>query len=339
MKELEPRPGEGLSECLGVVMEVLGDLPVFWIPDHGHVSGGHHGWDPDRGVFGVRCHIGLFLIRWCPLVSARWALFQYPRVLVLEEHLEVSVVPLDWVRGPGPLYAAGYRIPADAGLVVTGPTKTLLLERGSFRLCPNVGGRASSVGLAECVASCGQCDGLLVVHGHSGEGLPDVLSAEQGVWVRVRALWVDVDEAHLHGSQWVLQVLPGIAIPVVAEPLILAPPVDVVLRVPDVRPPATKAQHGSTHGLDRDLPSENQQVCPANAVAVLLLDRPEESSGLVEVPIVGPAVEGCESLGPRGATAPAVAGPVGARCVPCHSDEEGAIVTVVCRPPVLAVGH
>ena len=204
MKELEPRPGEGLSECLGVVMEVLGDLPVFWIPDHGHVSGGHHGRDPDRGVFGVRCHIGLFLIRWCPLVSARWALFQYPRVLVLEEHLEVSVVPLDWVRGPGPLYAAGYRIPADAGLVVTGPTKTLLLERGSFRLCPDVGGRASSVGLAECVASCGQCDGLLVVHGHSGEGLPDVLSAEQGVWVRVRALWVDVDEAHLHGSQWVL---------------------------------------------------------------------------------------------------------------------------------------
>ena len=43
-------------------------------------------------------------------------------------------------------------------------------------------------------------------------------------------------------------------------------------------------------------------------------------------------------MGPRGATAPAVAGPVGARCVPCHSDEEGAIVTVVCGT-VLAVGH
>lgn len=42
--------------------------------------------------------------------------------------------------------------------------------------------------------------------------------------------------------------------------------------------------------------SEEDQVRPRDLVAVLLLDRPQEATGLVERDVVGPAVEGSEAL-------------------------------------------
>ena len=91
---------------------------------------------------------------------------------------------------------------------------------------------------------------------------------------------------------------------------------------------------GKTHGAGKD-----QQVGPGDILAVLLLDRPEQAARLVDVDVVGPAVEGCEALlAPPGAAA-AVAGAVGARGVPGHTDELRAVVAEVRRPPVLRIGH
>ena len=58
-------------------------------------------------------------------------------------------------------------------------------------------------------------------------------------------------------------------------------------------------------------------------------------AGLVEVHVVGPAVERRESLRARAAAAATVVDPVGARAVPGHADEERSVVTEVGRPPVL----
>jgi hypothetical protein len=41
---------------------------------------------------------------------------------------------------------------------------------------------------------------------------------------------------------------------------------------------------------------EDHQVGPGNLLAVLLLDRPEQAAGLVEVAVVGPAVDRRETL-------------------------------------------
>src|SRR3546814_2796218 len=60
---------------------------------------------------------------------------------------------------------------------------------------------------------------------------------------------------------------------------------------------------------------------------------------LVEIAIVGPAVERGEALLPGIRAAAAVGGTIRARAVPRHADEEGAVMSVVGRPPRLAVGH
>jgi hypothetical protein len=87
------------------------------------------------------------------------------------------------------------------------------------------------------------------------------------------------------------------------------------------------------------LPARIMQVGPGELAAVLLLDGPEQAPGLVEVGVVGPAVERREALGAGAAAAAAVGGAVGAGGVPGHADEEPAVVAVVGRPPVLRVGH
>ena len=109
--------------------------------------------------------------------------------------------------------------------------------------------------------------------------------------------------------------------------------------MPDVGSATAESKHGAAHGLDGDLAGEDQQVRPTDGVAVLLFDRPKQASSLVEVTVVGPAVERSEALSSSAATATAVAGSVGTCCVPGHANEERPVMTVVGGPPVLAVRH
>src|SRR6185503_3457000 len=74
-------------------------------------------------------------------------------------------------------------------------------------------------------------------------------------------------------------------------------------------------------------------------LAVLLLDRPEQAAGLVEVGVVGPAVERGEPLAAVAGTASAVLDAVGAGGVPAHPDHQAAVVAEVGRPPVLRGGE
>src|SRR3546814_4873563 len=64
-----------------------------------------------------------------------------------------------------------------------------------------------------------------------------------------------------------------------------------------------------------------------------------QAARLVEIGIVRPAVERRETLRSGGSAAAPVAGAIGARRMPGHADEEGAVMTVIRRPPGLAVGH
>ena len=193
------------------------------------------------------------------------------------------------------------------------------------------------MGLAEGVAAGDERDGLLVVHRHPAEGLADVVRRGERVRVAVGALGVDVDQAHLHRAEGAGE-LPLAAVALVAEPGVLGTPEDL-LGLPDVLAAEAEAEGLEAHRLQGDVAGEHQQVGPGDLLAVLLLDRPQQAAGLVEVGVVGPAVERGEALGAVTGAAAAVLDAVGAGGVPAHPDEQAAVVAEVGRPPVLRGGH
>ena len=75
-----------------------------------------------------------------------------------------------------------------------------------FGLGADVRRRRGAVRLAEGVAAGDQRDGFLVVHRHAAEGVADVVGRGERIGIAVRAFGVDVDQAHLHRGERILQV-------------------------------------------------------------------------------------------------------------------------------------
>ena len=226
---------------------------------------------------------------------------------------------------------------ALAAAVAVGPAQALVLDGAALRLGPDVVGTHCAVALAERVAADDECDGLLVVHRHACERLADVLGGGERVGVAVRALGIDVDQAHLHGAERVGE-LAVTAVALVAEPRVFGTPEDL-LGLPDVGPAEAEAERREAHRLHRHVAGQDEQVGPRDLLPVLLLDRPQQAARLVEAGVVGPAVERGEALRALATAAAAVGGAVGAGGVPRHADEQRSVVAVVGRPPVLRVGH
>ena len=176
------------------------------------------------------------------------------------------------------------------------------------------------MGFAESVTTRNEGYGLLVVHRHAAKVLSDIPRRSNRVGFAVRALRVHINQAHLNGGEWFLE-FPVTGVALVSKPLALGTPVYVLLRFPDVLTPATETEGLETHRFQGDIASENHQVGPGNFPAVFLFDRPEQSARLVEVGVVGPAVERCKALVAVAPAAAAVADAVRAGVVPCHADE------------------
>src|SRR6185295_13973151 len=125
--------------------------------------------------------------------------------------------------------------------------------------------------------------------------LADVPGRGQRVGDAVRTFGVDIDKAHLDRSERVLE-LPVTGVALVAEPGVLGAPVDVLVWLPDVRPAAGEAEGLEAHRLQGTVARKDHQVGPRDLAAVLLLDRPQQPTRLVEVAVVRPTVQGCEAL-------------------------------------------
>ncbi len=355
--ELEPGAREGIGELVGVCQEAARDLLVGRVHPQRQVGGQHGGHDLLRRVVcvrdGGRGALG------GPLVCAGGALGQFP--FEAEQVLEEVVAPLCGRGGPGDFQSAGDGVGALAAAEAVLPAETLAFQAGGFGLVGHVGRGAGAVGLAEAVAAGDQCHRLFVVHGHAGEGVADVAGRSERVGLAVRAFGVDVDQAHLHGGQRVLQVTCVRLLAVVvlhqhamafrdagralrithvaAEPFGLAAPVHVQVRFPHVGAATGKTEGLETHGFQGHVAGEDQQVGPGNLLAILLLDGPEQAARLVQAHVVGPAVQRRETLLAAARTAAAIADAVGAGAVPGHTHEQRAVVAEVGRPPVLGVGH
>ena len=312
------------------------DRLVDRVEAKGEVRRGHHRPVLLRRVVRVNHHVLFGHVLGQPLIRAGRALDQFP--LVFEQHLQIAHVPFGRVRLPGALDAAADRIAAFAAAEAALPAEALLFEAGAFGLGPHMGRRAGAMALAEGVPAGDERDGLFVVHGHAREGLSNVTAGGDRIRVAVRPFRVHVDQAHLHGGERIFEI-PVAGVAIVAKPFVLGAPVDVLFRLPDVLAPAAEAEGLEPHRLQGAVAGEDHQVGPGDFPAVFLLDRPEQTARLVEVHVVGPAVERRQALG-AGARAPAaVAHAVGAGAVPRHPDEERPVVTPIGRPPVLRVGH
>src|SRR3546814_2973956 len=98
-------------------------------------------------------------------------------------------------------------------------------------------------------------------------------------------------------------------------------PVDVLFGFEHVDPAPAEAEGRPAHRFYGDVAGHDHQVGPAQLAAVFLLDRPEQAARLVQIGVVGPAVERREAL-PAGRRAAApVAGAICARAVPGHRSE------------------
>src|SRR5271168_1972159 len=190
------------------------------------------------------------------------------------------------------------------------------------------------MGLTEGVATRDERNSLLIVHRHATKGLADVLRGRQRIRVAVRTFGIHVDQTHLRCPERLLQFAVAAVALIAGEKFLLGSPINQV-GLPVVRASAAKAESLKAHLFQRDIPGEYHQVAPGDLLTVFLLDRPQEPPRLVEVGVVGPAVERLESLLRAARTATTVPRAVRACAVPGHADKERAVVAVVGRPPIL----
>src|SRR5947209_6102643 len=108
-----------------------------------------------------------------PLVRTGWALHELPLIAV--QVLQVIVAPLHWSGGPCDLQPAADRVHAMAVAKVVFPAEALLLDGSALGFGADILARiGGAMSLAERVATGNQGNGFLIIHRHTGEGLPNV---------------------------------------------------------------------------------------------------------------------------------------------------------------------
>jgi hypothetical protein len=76
----------------------------------------------------------------------------------------------------------------------------------------------------------------------------------------------------------------------------LGAPVNVFFGFPDVFTATGKTKGLEAHGFQRHVARQDDQVGPRELAAVFLLDGPQQAAGLVQVAVVGPAVQRGKAL-------------------------------------------
>ena len=200
VRQLEPRPGEGVGELIGILQEAPRDLFVSRVEPQGEVRGQHGGRDSLRGVVRMRHGAGASAVLRLPLMRAGRALREFP--LVAEQVLEVVVAPLRRRRGPGDFQAAGDRVSALAGAEFVRPAQALLVDARPLRapaprldsaaapwVLPKVWPPAMSATVSSSFIAMRLKVSRISRAAAIGSGLPFGPSR------------VDVNQPHLHGSQ------------------------------------------------------------------------------------------------------------------------------------------
>ena len=159
-----------------------------------------------------------------------------------------------------------------------------------------------------------ECDGFFIVHRHARKRLANVACGRKRIRISVGTFWVHIDETHLHCSEWILKIAIT-AISLVTEPLVLRAPVRRI-RFPHISATAAETKRCESHRLKRNVACEQHEIRPRNVLAILLLNRPQQTPRFVEIYVVGPTVQRRESLHARTTTAATITHAIRSRTVP-----------------------
>ena len=218
------------------------------------------------------------------------------------------------------------------------PAKAHSFHGGTCGLATHEAWVSCTVHLAKGVSAGHQGNGFFVVHGHAAKGFAHVACRGKRIGVAVRAFRIDINQAHLYGSERILEVAVAF-VALVTEHFGFWTPVNILFRLPEVGASASKSKGLEAHGFEGHIADQNKEVGPRELFAVLLLDGPKQHSRFVEVAVVGPAVQGGKTMRTRSGSAPSVCDAVGSGGVPGEPNKEGTVVSVVGGPPFLRVGH
>src|SRR5579871_3111154 len=294
VRQLVPSLGEGFGELFGMLVESPRDFFVSRIEAQRKVRG-QHGWSVLLfRIVRIRNRARASAIFRGPLLRACGTLREFP--FVAEQVCEKVVTPLRRCSGPCDFQSATDRVAAVSVAKRVAPAQALLLDRSALGLARNILlGIGSAVSLAESMTAGNERNRLLVVHRHAGEGLADIPRRSDRVRLSVGAFRVHINQSHLHSAERVIELAIAFVAPV-AEPFRLRSPVNIFFGLPDIRTAASETKRLESHRLEGDVARENHEVSPRNLAAILLLDGPEQATRLVEVHVVGPAVEWRETL-------------------------------------------
>ena len=336
MRQLEPRFGKRELEFLRVLEKTLGNLAVAGVKFQRQIGREHHGRVTDAVEVRIRDGTRGSAILWLPLHCARRAAGLLP--VVSKQVRQIHYRPLGWRRRPGALETRGHCVLSISFTATILPSHALLNDGLASRFWPDTIIRlVGTVCFAKGVPACNQRNRLLVIHRHTPKSFANIVRGENRVGVAIRTLWVHVDETHLHRSQPFTE-LASFGIALISQHFCLWTPVNP-LRLPVISATAGKTKCLEAHIFHGHIPGKYHQISPGDLVAVLLLDGPKQPSGLVQVAVIGPAVQRFKPLLTTVCASTAVGSPIGTRAVPSHTNKERSVVTIVSRPPGLRCGQ
>ena len=240
------------------------------------------------------------------------------------------------VQAPSsPLVIASGPLPVPHLLAQPKPCASIGAPPGSG---PRQSAGLAPMGLAEGMAARDQRDDFFVVHRHATERLPDIRRRGDRIMIAAGSFRIYIDQAHLHRRQRLFELSIAAVALVVGEHLRFRPPVDQI-RFPVIDPSAGKTQGFEAHGIQRNVSGQDHQVGPRDAPTVLLLNGPQQSPGLVQAGVVGPAVQRIEALLAAVGAAATVVDTIGTGAVPGHPDHQSPVMAEIRRPPVLRSGQ
>src|SRR5258708_4582721 len=231
------------------------DLLVRRVESQGEARGEHRGRAALRLVVRIRNRVRSLAAFRGPLKGAGWALRQLP--VAAEQVLEEVVAPFARGRGPDDIDAAGDRVIAFARDEFILPGEALLVDGGALGFGADIDLRiGGAVGLAESMAAGDQRDGFFVIHRHALERFANVARRGDRIGLAVWPLWIDVDEAHLHRAERMLQLAVA-EIALIRQPLAFGTPVDGIVGLPAVRASAGEAERLESHRFERNVAGQN----------------------------------------------------------------------------------
>ena len=150
-------------------------------------------------IMGVRNSVCTATVFWCPLMCASRTFGQFP--FKAKQIFKEIIAEFGGRCCPRHLKAAGDGITGFAGLESAGPAQSLGFHCSGFRFRPKMCSRPGTVGFAKAVAPCNKCYGFFIIHRHACESFANVACRSQRIRFSVRPFRIDIDQAHLHGSQ------------------------------------------------------------------------------------------------------------------------------------------